>query len=77
MPRVLATATGAPALPTTRAMLQTMLADRFKLVLGREVRPRPIYGLVVADDGVGNRIESMTTKFIVAISGTNCRPSCS
>src|SRR5688500_18359114 len=48
---ILATAVGAPDLSTTRAMTRTMLEDRFKLELRKEVRPRPVYSLVVADRG--------------------------
>jgi bla regulator protein BlaR1 len=35
-----------------RAMLQSLLADRFKLTLRRETRTVPIYELVVADGGL-------------------------
>jgi uncharacterized protein (TIGR03435 family) len=34
------------------AMMQNMLADRFKLVIHREQKTRPAYGLVVAKSGV-------------------------
>jgi uncharacterized protein (TIGR03435 family) len=34
-----------------RLMLQTLLADRFKLAVRREVKERPVYALVVAKDG--------------------------
>jgi uncharacterized protein (TIGR03435 family) len=34
-----------------REMMQTMLADRFKLVLHKETRQLPMYSLVVAKDG--------------------------
>jgi uncharacterized protein (TIGR03435 family) len=68
---ILATAAGAPALPTTRAMLQTMLADRFKLVLGKEVRPRPIYALAVADAGkLGPALKPSTTDCAKAFCGS-------
>ena len=35
----------------TRAMLQALLADRFKLVLRRETREVPVYALVAGKDG--------------------------
>jgi uncharacterized protein (TIGR03435 family) len=35
-----------------RGMLQSLLADRFKLVLRRETRTVPVYELVVADEGL-------------------------
>jgi uncharacterized protein (TIGR03435 family) len=34
-----------------RAMLQTLLADRFKLVVRRDPRELPVYAIVVAKDG--------------------------
>ena len=34
-----------------RQMLQSLLADRFKVVIRREQRPQPAYALVVADGG--------------------------
>jgi len=35
-----------------RGMLQSLLADRFKLILRRETRTLPVYELVVADGGL-------------------------
>ena len=35
-----------------RGMLQSLLADRFKLTLRRETRTMPVYELVVADGGL-------------------------
>ena len=42
-----------------RAMLQTLLADRFKLVIRRETKERPVYAIVVARNGpkLGKPIE--------------------
>ena len=35
-----------------RSMMQNMLADRFKLVLHREHKIRPVYGLIVGKSGI-------------------------
>jgi uncharacterized protein (TIGR03435 family) len=45
---VVATATGRPTIEERQAMAKAMLADRFKLVLHTEMRPLPIYALVMA-----------------------------
>jgi len=45
---VVAKAEGNPMGPQMLAMLQTLLADRFKLVTHRETREMPIYALVLA-----------------------------
>ena len=41
----------APTSEQLRLMLQNMLADRFQLKLHREMRPLPVYALVVAGNG--------------------------
>jgi uncharacterized protein (TIGR03435 family) len=46
-------------------MLQTLLADRFKLVAHRETRPTPVYMLVVAKGGPKLKVsqeETMSTR---------------
>ena len=47
-----ATAAGNATPDQMRAMLQSLLADRFKLTLRRETRTLPVYELVVADGGL-------------------------
>ena len=42
---------GAPTRAEFREMLQTLLADRFKLKFHRETRETPVYALVVANGG--------------------------
>jgi uncharacterized protein (TIGR03435 family) len=42
---------GAPTKAEFRAMLQRLLADRFKLKLHREMRETPVYGLAVGKSG--------------------------
>jgi uncharacterized protein (TIGR03435 family) len=46
--------------PKLQMMLQTLLADRFKLVLHRETHERPIYSLAVAKPGNMKRSEDQT-----------------
>ncbi|HXS99020.1 MAG TPA: TIGR03435 family protein [Candidatus Limnocylindrales bacterium] len=41
-----------PTSDQLRAMLRTMLADRFQLKIHREMRDLPVYNLVVAKDGL-------------------------
>lgn len=47
-----ATAAGNTTPDQMRGMLQSLLADRFKLALRRETRTMPVYELVVANDGL-------------------------
>jgi bla regulator protein blaR1 len=47
-----ARAAGNPTPDQKRGMLQSLLADRFKLALRRETRSLPVYELVVADAGL-------------------------
>lgn len=42
---------GVPGIGEARAMLQTLLADRFKLKVHREAREMPVYALVVGTNG--------------------------
>jgi uncharacterized protein (TIGR03435 family) len=49
---VTARSEGNPTTEQTRAMVQTLLADRFKLVLHRETKELPIYNLVAAKNGL-------------------------
>ena len=68
---ILATAVGAPDLSTTRAMTRTMLGERFNLVLRKEIKPRPIYSLVVADRGrLGPRLRPSTIDCASAFCGS-------
>ena len=46
-----ATFPGDTPVPEVRKMMQTLLADRFKLAQHKEVRQAPIYSLVVAKNG--------------------------
>jgi bla regulator protein blaR1 len=48
---VVANAEGNPTREQTRLMLQSLLADRFKLVVHFETRPIPVYALVLASPG--------------------------
>jgi uncharacterized protein (TIGR03435 family) len=48
------------------AMLQAMLADRFKLALKRETRDMPVYALVQAKDGI--KIKEMDANQLVSSS---------
>lgn len=53
-----AQAEGNPDTPQKRLMLQSLLADRFKLVLHRETRQRPVYALVQLKPGrVGPQLQ--------------------
>ena len=45
------TAAGSATPDQMRGMLQSLLAERFKLALRRETRTLPVYELVVADGG--------------------------
>jgi uncharacterized protein (TIGR03435 family) len=47
-----ARAEGSATLEQMRPMLQSLLADRFKLTLRRETRQLPVYDLMVAKDGL-------------------------
>ena len=47
-----ARAEGAATLEQMRPMLQSLLADRFKLTLRRKARQLPVYDLVAATDGL-------------------------
>lgn len=47
-----ATFPGDTPLPQVRQMMQTLLAERFKLVLHRETRQLPMYSLVIAKNGL-------------------------
>src|SRR6185503_16449909 len=47
-----ATATANATPDQMRGMLQSLLADRFKLALRRETRTMPVYELVVANAGL-------------------------
>jgi len=60
------TATGVPATPGTigpmQRMMQSLLADRFKLAVHWETREMPIYALVVAKPGqLGPQLKASTT----------------
>jgi uncharacterized protein (TIGR03435 family) len=46
-----AEAPGNPTIGQKRLMLQSLLADRFKMVMHRETRQEPVYALVVAKPG--------------------------
>jgi uncharacterized protein (TIGR03435 family) len=48
---IVANAEGNPTGEQTRLMLQSLLADRFKLVVHFETRPIPVYALVLANPG--------------------------
>jgi uncharacterized protein (TIGR03435 family) len=68
---ILATAAGAPDLATTRAMTRTLLEERFKLVLRKEIRDRPVYSLVVADAGrLGPALRQSTVDCANAFCGS-------
>src|ERR1019366_6063863 len=58
----------------TWLMLQTLLADRFKLKLHRETRELPIYDLTVAKSGSKCRNRQACCPFLV--SGTNTYYTC-
>jgi uncharacterized protein (TIGR03435 family) len=60
---IIAKGAGDPAFEQMVAMMQTLLADRFKLVTHRETREMPIYTLVLArpDGRLGSQIKSSTT----------------
>jgi len=47
-----ATFPGDTPLPQVRQMMQTLLAERFKLVLHKETRQLPVYSLVIARNGL-------------------------
>lgn len=47
-----ATFPGDTPLPRVRQMMQTLLAERFKLALHRETRQLPMYSLVIAKNGL-------------------------
>lgn len=48
---IVATAEGVPTMAQARAMLQTLLADRFQLKLHRQTKELPVFALVVAKNG--------------------------
>ncbi len=52
-----------------RAMLRTLLADRFKLAVHREARAAPVYALVV--DGAGHKLS--TSDIACPVSGPGAR----
>jgi uncharacterized protein (TIGR03435 family) len=60
---IVAKAEGNPQGPQMMAMLQNLLADRFKLVTHRETREMPIYALVFAkpDHGFGPKLRASST----------------
>jgi uncharacterized protein (TIGR03435 family) len=59
---ILATAVGTPNWAETRAMARTMLEDRFRLVLRKEMRSLPIYALRLAEAGkLGPSLQRSTT----------------
>jgi len=47
-----ARADGSATFEQMRTMLQSLLADRFKLTLRREIRPLPVYDLIAAKEGL-------------------------
>lgn len=60
---IVAKAEGNPQGPVMLAMLQNLLADRFKLVAHRETRDMPIYALVLAraDRSFGPKLHASST----------------
>jgi uncharacterized protein (TIGR03435 family) len=56
--------------PVLQAMLQTLLADRFKLVLQREMKRMPVYVLTVAKGGPKLRPSKDDEKPALNVSGS-------
>lgn len=69
---IAATAPPGQADPPARLMMQTLLAERFKLVAHLEQREQPIYALVVSssDSRLGPRIHPSSTE--CPITGNSC-----
>src|SRR5215831_14210577 len=57
-----ADATGIAQTQIVRRMLQTLLADRFKLVLRRETKELSVYAIIVAKNGPKVRKSAMKEK---------------
>jgi uncharacterized protein (TIGR03435 family) len=56
--------------PALQAMLQKMLADRFKLVVHREMKEMPVYVLTIGRGGPKLATSSSDDKFRINISGS-------
>ena len=58
-------------------MMQSLLADRFKLVIRRETKEMPVYGLVVAKNGAKFREvkESDPNGWWISAGVRSCRPA--
>jgi bla regulator protein blaR1 len=60
--------------PTRQHMLQTLLADRFKLTIHRETKELPIYSLVVAKGGAKLHEAKPDDNYLNGIKGLDGRP---
>jgi len=67
---------GTPSQPQMLEMLRSLLADRFKLVVHKEVRPMPAFALVLAraDSRTGPQLRP-TDPCVAPPSGPDARPS--
>ena len=67
---------GTPSQPLMLEMLRSLLADRFKLVVHKEVRPMPAFALVLAraDGRTGPQLRT-TDPCVAPLPGPGARPS--